>query len=447
MMNVDLKILGILMPLLLVSTPLRAADSLLSLYQAALNYDAQYKAAIANTKADREEIEKARALFYPKAQLSGSIGHGNTDRTTQSLSGAVDTHLSYNTQNLALTVRQPLFNKETMATYKSAQALVKNKESLLQSETSSLITRIANAYFELLYAQEKTNVAQNQIVALGQHLAQANMRYQHGAGTITEMSEAQASLDIAQANLVEAKNSADYNRLILSNITGRDIDELAKLNPEKVSNLNTDFERLDYWLKTAIENNPEIIAAKYAVEVAQQEVEKKQAGHFPTLDLVGARSYSENDSNNTIGAQFDSTTVALQFSMPLYAGGYVNANVRQSLDKVEAAKEDLNLKTRDANTNIRKYFQQMQSELLSIQAYHQAVKSSEIALDGTSKSYIGGLRTNIDVLNAQQRLYENRLRLSQSYYVLVNDILNIKHVAGVLDEAQLQNIGQFFMMN
>ena len=446
-MNVDLKILGILMPLLLVSTPLRAADSLLSLYQAALNYDAQYKAAIANTKADREEIEKARALFYPKAQLSGSIGHGNTDRTTQSLSGAVDTHLSYNTQNLALTVRQPLFNKETMATYKSAQALVKNKESLLQSETSSLITRIANAYFELLYAQEKTNVAQNQIVALGQHLAQANMRYQHGAGTITEMSEAQASLDIAQANLVEAKNSADYNRLILSNITGRDIDELAKLNPEKVSNLNTDFERLDYWLKTAIENNPEIIAAKYAVEVAQQEVEKKQAGHFPTLDLVGARSYSENDSNNTIGAQFDSTTVALQFSMPLYAGGYVNANVRQSLDKVEAAKEDLNLKTRDANTNIRKYFQQMQSELLSIQAYHQAVKSSERALDGTSNSYIGGLRTNIDVLNAQQRLYENRLRLSQSYYVLVNDILNIKHVAGVLDEAQLQNIGQFFMMN
>ena len=447
MMSADLKILGVLIALLLVSTPLKAAENLLNLYQAALNYDAQYKGIVANTQADREEIEKAGALFYPKAQLSGSIGRGNTDRTTQSLSGAIDTHLTYNTQNLALTVKQPIFNKETMAIYRSAQAYVKGKESLLQSEVSSLITRIANAYFELLYAEEKSTVAQNQIVALSQQLDQANKRYQHGAGTITEISEAQASLDIAQADLVEAKNSADAYRLTLSNMTGREVGDLAKLNPDKISNINMGFESLEYWLKTAMDNNPEIIAAKYAVEVAQQEVEKKQAGHYPTLDLVGARSYSENDSNNTIGAQFDTTTVALQFSMPLYAGGYVNASVRQSLDKVEAAKENLNLKTRDINTNIKKYFQQMQSELLSIQAYHQAVKSSEIALDGTSKSFIGGLRTNIDVLNAQQRLYENRLKLSKSYYVLVNDMVNIKHTAGQLNAAQLQELNQFFVVN
>lgn len=447
MTKADLKILGILIPLLLLSTPLQAAESLLSLYQAALNYDAQYKGTVANTQADREEVEKARASFYPKAQLSGSVGRGNTDRTTQSLSGAIDTHLSYNTQNLALTVRQPIFNKETVAGYKSAQAFVKSKEFLLQSETSSLMTRIASAYFELLYAQEKSIVMQNQITAFGQQLDQASKRYQHGAGTVTEVSEAQASLDIAQADLVDAHNSADAYRLILSNMTGHEIEELAKLNPEKISHLNVDFEPLDYWLKTAMENNPEIIATQYALEMAQQEVDRKQAGHYPTLDLVGARSYSENDSNNTLGAKFDTTTVALQFSMPLYAGGYVNAGVRQSLDKVEAAKEDLNLKTRDTNTNIKKYFQQMQSELFAIQAYKQAVKSSEIALDGTSKSFIGGLRTNIDVLNAQQRLYENKLKLSKSYYVLVNSILNIKHAAGVLSEAQLQNIGQFFVMN
>lgn len=447
MMSAGLKILGILIVLLLVSTPLRAAENLLSLYQAALNYDAQYKGTVANTQADREEIEKAGALFYPKAQISGSLGRGNTDRTTQSLSGAIDTHLTYNTQNLALTVKQPIFNKETMAIYRSAQAYVKGKESLLQSEVSSLITRIANAYFELLYAEEKSTVAQNQIVALSQQLDQANKRYQHGAGTITEISEAQASLDIAQADLVEAKNSVDAYRLTLSNMTGREVGDLAKLNPDKISNLNMGFESLEYWLKTAMDNNPEIIAAKYAAEVAQQEVEKKQAGHYPTLDLVGARSYSENDSNNTIGAQFDTTTVALQFSMPLYAGGYVNASVRQSLDKVEAAKENLNLKTRDINTSIKKYFQQMQSEQLSIQAYLQAVKSSEIALDGTSKSFIGGLRTNIDVLNAQQRLYENKLKLSKSYYVLVNDMVNIKHAAGQLNEAQLQEFNQFFVVN
>ena len=168
---------------------------------------------------------------------------------------------------------------------------------------------------------------------------------------------------------------------------------------------------------------------------------------MPTLDLVGVRSYSENDSNNTLGSQFDTTTVAVQFNLPLFAGGFVNASVRQSVNRVEAAREELNQKTRDANTNIQKYYQHLQSELLSMQAYKQAVKSSEIALDGTTKSFSGGFRTNIDVLNAQQRLYENKLKLSKSYYVLVNDIVSIKHVAGVLNEAQLQNINQFFLTN
>jgi len=449
MMNMDLKILSvaIFVPLLLVSTPLIAADSLLSLYQAALNYDAQYKGTVANTQADREEINKARALFYPKAQLAGSVGRGITDRTSQTLSGSIDKHLTYNTQNFAFTIKQPLFNKETIAIYRSAQALAKSKEALLQSETSALITRISGAYFELLYAQEKTTVLQSKIVALQQQLDQATQRFTHGEGTLTEISEAQASLDIAQADLVEARNTADSYRLTLSTMSGHEVGDLARFNPEKILTIKTDLEHIDYWLKAAIENNPEIMAAKQAVEVAQQEVEKKQAGHFPTLDLVGVRSYSENDSNNTIGSQFDSTTVALQFNLPLYAGGYVNASIRQSLDKVEAAKEDLNLRTRDANTNIQKYFQHMQSELLSIQAYRQAVKSSETALDGTSKGFSSGLRTNIDVLDAQQRLYENKLKLSKSYYVLVNDLVNIKHIAGVLNEAQLQNLNQFFLIN
>jgi len=445
----SIKIFGIalFLTLTVVSAQLNAAESLLSLYQAALNYDAQYKGTVANTQADREEINKARALFYPKAQLAGSIGRGNTDRTSQTFSGSIDTHLTYNTKNLALTIKQPIFNKETIATYKSAQALVKSKEALLQSETSGLMTRVAEAYFELLYAQEKSSVLQNKTVALQQQLNQAAKRYEHGEGTLTEISEAQASLDLAQAELVEARNTEGAFKLVLVNMTGREIDSLARLNIEKVTGIQSELEPLDFWLKTAIENNQEIIAAKHTVEVAQQEVDKKQAGHYPTLDIVGSRSYSENDSNNTIGSQFDSTTVALQFSMPLYAGGYVNANVRQSLEKVEAAKEVLNLRTRDTNTNVQKYFQNIQSELLSIQAYSQAVKSSEIALDGTSKGFTNGLRTNIDVLSAQQRLYENKLKLSKSYYVLVNDLVNIKHVAGVLNEAQLQNINQFFLMN
>ena len=141
------------------------------------------------------------------------------------------------------------------------------------------------------------------------------------------------------------------------------------------------------WLNTAQHNNPEISAAQHALELAEQEVEKKKAGHYPTLELVGARSYSKNDSNNTLGSQFDSTTVALQFSLPLYAGGYVDAGVRQSLDKVSAAKEELALKTRETNANIQKYFLHLQNEVQAIEAYRQAVKSSVTALDAHHQKF------------------------------------------------------------
>lgn len=442
-----LKKLSLIVTLLVASTPLYATETLLSLYQAALQYDAQYKSAAANLSADKEEIQKARALFYPKAQLSGSAGRGNTDRTTQTQLGNVDTKYHYDTQNLALSVRQPLYNKETMATYKSAQALVKTKEALFQNENSSLITRLASAYFELLYTQEKIVVLTNKIDALQQQLNQANQRYKYGSGTVTEISEAQAELDISQADLVEAQNSANAFQLQLRNMTGREVSTLAKLNTEKTAGIKTQMGELQDWLIAAQQNNPEVLAAQHAVELAEQEVEKKKAGHYPTLDLVGARSFSKNDSNNTLGSEFDSTTVALQFNLPLYAGGYVDASVRQSVDKVTAAKEELNLKTRETNANIQKYYQQLQNTWQAITAYSQAVKSSETALDGTTKSFKGGLRTNIDVINAQQRLYENKLKLTQSYYVLVNDMVNMQHYAGRLNEAQLQDLNQFFVVN
>ena len=89
----------------------------------------------------------------------------------------------------------------------------------------------------------------------------------------------------------------------------------------------------------------------------------------------------------------------------------------------------------------------MQSQMRSIEAYSQAVKSSETAFDGTSKSFKAGFRTNIDVLNAQQKLYESKLNLSKAYYSLINDLVNIQHFSGVLDEAQLQKLNQFFLAN
>ena len=425
----------------------QAADDLLSLYRKALQYDAQYRAAVANTAAEREEINKTRALFMPKLQASANVGHGTTDRTTQTALGALDSHLNYDIQNYALSIRQPLFNKESLAAYRSAKANAGSKEELLRREDAVLMTRIASAYFETLYAQEKVAVTQNKIAAVQQQLQQAQQRYEHGEGTITEINEAQAVLKLAQAELIDARNSLDDFRQTLTNISGQPIADLAALDTARIPTAMPGQDNLDEWLDQALRNNPEISAARLALDAARQEVERRRAGHYPTLDLVGVRSYSENDSNNTIGSQFDTTTVALQLNLPLYAGGYTSASVRQAQDRLTAAEEILNLRTRNITADTRKFFNSIQSGLLSIEAYRQAVEAGEIALEGTQKGFIGGTRTNIDVLDAQMKLYASKLELSKARYILINDILNIKQAAGLLNEAELEAINRFFVSN
>lgn len=433
--------------LLCVATSPQAAENLLSLYEKAVQYDAQYKAAEANMAAEREEINKSRALFMPRVQFGASVGRGNTDRTTQTNLGAIDTKLNYDIHNYALSLRQPLFNKETMATYRGAEANVQSKEALLLKENATLITRLAATYFETLYAQEKVTVLRSNIKATSQQRDQAQRRYDNGEGTITEVNEAQANLELAQAELITTENSLGVFKQTLSNMVGIQVEEIAPINTAQLPMTVPESEELDFWLQQALGNNPEITAARLSVEVARQDVEKKRAGHFPTLDLVGVRSFSENDSNNTLGSRFDTTTVSLQLNMPLFAGGFTSASVRQAFNKVDAAEELLNLRTRDIEANTKKYLNSIRSGLLALSAYRQAVKSSEIALEGTEKGFAAGTRTNIEVLNAQQKLFRSRLELSRVQYVLVNDIINLKQAAGMLNEAQLHALNQYFAVN
>lgn len=427
-----------------------AAEDLVSLYQKAAQYDADYLAAIANTEADREEINKARAQFFPKAQLSVSRGRGITDRTTQSAIGAIDTHLDYETKNYALSIKQPLFNKETFASYNSAKSFVSAKEELLRQENAKLMLNLTSTFLEIIYAKQKTILLNSKINAVTQQLNQAKKRFEQGSGTVVETSEAQTNLDIAKAELILANNALNEHRDSLFNMTGFDVDAQQEtldvsLDTAKLPTLQTINENLDFWLSNAKQHNPEILAAEFSVEMARQDIEKKRAGHYATLDLVGVRSYSDNDSNNTLGSRFDTATLAVQLNMPLFAGGFVNASVRQALSKLTASEENLSGKIRETNTNVRKYFNGMQSQFLSIAAYQQAVKSSDTALSGTQKGFTAGIKTNIEVLDAQQKLYASQLELSKAQYSLVNDLVNLKYNAGLLNEAELVSISRFFV--
>lgn len=422
-----------------------AAESLPSLYEKAVQYDAQYRAAAAETAADREEINKAAAPFRPRVQFTSNYGRGLTDRTADTPTGDVNSSLNYTLQNHALSIRQSLFNAEARAAYRSTEASIRSSESQLNKEQVSLMTRVANAYFEFLFAQQRIKVTEEKIRAVSAQRDQAQRRYDLGEGTITEISEADTNLELAEVELEDALNTFSLHQQTLIRLTGEPIERVAPLNLDVLPTSMPDGMQLADWISQAETNNPDIITGRHALDVAREEVSRKQAGHYPTLDLVGVRSISENDNNNTLGLRFDSTTLALQLSVPLYGGGLTSANVRQAESRLIAAQAQLDQRMLETRNEVQRYYNTIQTTLRSIRAYTQAVASSEVALEGTQHGFLAGLRSNIEVLNAQQKVFMNRLQLTKSQYLLVNDLINLRVTAGDLQASNVSSLQRYFM--
>lgn len=425
--------------------PAQAQDDLNGLYQLAVNHNADYRAALANTEAEREELTKAKALFYPKVQLGLMRGRGVTDRTTQTNIGSLNSNLNYELENYSFSVKQPLFNKETMAIYGGAKSYVSAQESLLEQENAKLILKLVSVYLETLYGQERVRLQQSKVEAVSQQLRQAEQRYQRGSGTVVEVSEAQSNLDVAKAEQIQAENDLLSNQQSLQILTGVSQPLSAEFVVDGLNRFTGAEYPIERWLDLARQNHPELAAATLEVDVARKDIEKKQAGHYPTLDLVGVRSYSQNDSNNTLGSRFDTTTVALQMNVPLFAGGYVNANVRQSASRLTASEETMTAKSREIEFNVRKYYQSLQAQQQSISAYQQAVQSASVALDGTQKGFVAGFKTNHEVLDAQQKLFANRLLLTKAYFSLISDWVNLQFSSGLLSLEALNRVSQVFV--
>ncbi len=423
----------------------QAQDDLNGLYQLAAMHNADFRAALANTEAEREELTKAKALFYPKVQVGLMRGRGNTDRTTQTAIGALSSELNYELENYSLTVRQPLYNKETFAIYGGAKSYVSAQESLLEQENAKLILKLVSVYLETLYAQDRVNLQQNKLEAVGQQLRQAEQRYQRGSGTVVEVNEAQSNLDIAKVERIQAANDLLSNQQSMQILTGETHALSAELLVGGLNTLTASEYSVERWIDMARQHHPELLAATLDIDVARKDVEKKQAGHYPTLDLVGVRSYSQNDSNNTLGSRFDTSTIALQMNVPLFAGGYVSANVRQSASRLTASEETMTAKSREIEFNVRKYYQNLIAQQQSITAYQQAVQSAKVALDGTQKGFVAGFKTNHEVLDAQQKLFNNQLSLTKAYYSLISDWVNLQFSSGLLTLDALSRVSQLFI--
>lgn len=430
--------------LCLLWTPLAYADnlSLIEAFHEALHFDATMQSAKKDNVVQHGEVEKSTALFYPQARLLLYQGRSFSDSNTPRLFGPGSTsqYRMYDSKNFGLTIRQSLFNKSNYASFNQTREAAYKSDAILNKESLSLMSRISGSYLDILMALDNIEYSDMQKFNVETQLRSAEERYQAGVGTITEINEAKANLESVTAKKLEWDNALEYSRRILESYIGRYPNDVLRLNQQKLPKEKPNPPSIEAWLNLSLENNPEIIAAQHDVEIAAADIDKSVAGHYPTLDLITSKSYTESQNDYSVGSRYDTNAIGLQLDIPIYYGGYVEANTRVSIAKFEQSKDEFSKKQREVKSNVRKYFHEIINGLSRLAAFEKAVGSNEIALTGTIKGFEAGFRTNIEVLNAQEKLYVSKHDLSKERYTLIYNRILLKQSAGTLSEQDIQEI-------
>jgi outer membrane protein len=407
------------------------AVNLLQLYQDALVNDAVYSSARANLSAGQEASVQGRAELLPL------IGIGGTYQRAQR--GNVPDIRSH---GYTLSLSQPLLDVAAWQNYEQSKLAVAASEAAFAVVQQDLILRVAQAYFDVLAAQDTLAALLVQKDAISEQLASAKRNFEVGTATITDTHEAQARYDLVIAQEFGAQNDLAIKRTALQQIIGKPPADLAilrkgvELNPPEPAQITT-------WVSSAEEQNYVVLQQKLALEIAKREITRNRAGHYPTVDLVASRSDS-NQRNSAIPSLNSGTgatsSVGLQWNIPLFSGFAVTSKVRQAIALEDKSRSDLESARRTAAQNAQQAYLGVTSGLAQVKALQAAEVSSRSALESNRLGYQVGVRINIDVLNAQQQLFITQRDLSKARYDTLMNSLRLKSAAGSLREQDLVQI-------
>ena len=411
----------------------QAAD-LRSVYQDALAHDAQYAAAQAALQAGREKLPQGRAGLLPSIALSANSTWNETDITRQ-VAGASAVPINYNTNGWSLSLTQPLFRWQNWVTYQQSELSVALAEAQFEAARMDLVLRSAQAYFDVLLAEHTLTTAQAQKAAIGEQLAAAKKNFEVGTATITDTHEAQARLDLTEAQLIVAVNALEVAKFTLQTLTGTSAEGLKPWR-RQVTLSTPQPADMNAWVTLAESDATSVRIAQASHEIAQREVGKQRAGHYPTLDLVASRGHNALGYSATTqsGLETESTAIGLQLSLPIFSGGTVSSKQREASALQNKASADLDAAKRGAALSARQAWLGVSSGLQQVRAYEAALTSSQSALASNQLGYEVGTRINIDVLNAQSQLYDTTQKLARARFDSLMALLRLKQAVGKLNE-------------
>ena len=421
------------------------ATDLLDAYRSALGQDAAFASARAAQQAGQEKKSQGRSFLLPSVNLTANSTYN--DNTTQ-LAGVAARDIQYNSSGVGVSLVQPLFRQQNWLAYSEAEMQVAISEAQYQLAQNDLILRVAQSYFDVLIAQDSVQLTEAQKRAISEQLEQAKRNFEVGTSTITDTYEAQARYDLTSAQEITAQSNLEIKKRSLQQITNAAPSELRPLGKEFKLETPQPAD-VEQWVTDAQQHNVQIIVAEAAAQLAEKEVTRTFGGHLPTLDLVAnyAKNSASDGTYNTATGRFGgvdatSKTIGIQLNMPLFQGGATQSKYREAAANLDKAKQDLENARRTVAVQARQAYLGVVSGIAQVKALQQALKSSESLLEASKLGQGVGVRTNLDVLNAQQQLFSTRRDLYQAEYNYLISRLRLKAAVGTLAEQDVGGVNQ-----
>jgi outer membrane protein len=417
-------------------------QDLLAIYRLALTNDPELASALSGNKAAQEIIEQGKALYRPT--VSFTAGASNSRTHIRYLDANIqEGDSNFDTYKAGVEARQPIYRKQNLVQMDQAKVQVSQADKQYNLSQQALILRTTEAYFEVLIAQDKIDLIRAQKAAILSQLDQAKATFEVGTATITDVNEAKARYDLTVAQEIAAVNEYQIAKRAVEAITGQ--------MPETLATVKSDIQvipiqqNMQDWQEIARQNNLNIQIQQDKLKLAEQEIELKRAGHLPTLDAVA--SYTDSYTNGSpsvfsAGNDLRNATIGLQLEIPIYQGGAISSQVRQAAYNKQKAQDDLELARRQTDLETQRTFLNLDTSIAQVKALEQALISSQSQLDSTKLGYEVGVRTSVDVLNAQQQLYSAKRDLLQARYNYLVNIIRLKSASGLVAEADLVEINQ-----
>ncbi len=427
--------------LLACIAPSAGALDLMEAHRAAREHDADFAAQLSAAEGGREYAVQSRAALLPRINVTGQAGRREQEvRQSGDLSSLLTSDARGNVYGYGVSITQPLYRPDAMADSRSLAAQGEISVLALRAAEQDLVLRVAQTYFGVLLAQDSLEFAKAQQAAVAEQLAAAKERFDSGRARVTDVAEAQANFDALAAAEIAAESDLAVSRARFFALTGREGEDP---DPISAGRSAAALEDLSAWLNRARAGSLDIRVRDREAAIADSDVNRTRLAGRVSIDIVAKVDDSRQDGELSPLAYPDhsrTTSVGLQFSMPVFAGGALESRYRQAVAQRNKSRQQLEATRREVEVSVRQAHTQVTSGALRVAALEQGLASAQTSLEAGELGREVGNRTNLDVLTLQQQVYDVKRDLADARYGYLLTQLQLAALAGELSETDLAGL-------